>query len=192
MRGPEDLGYPFLNDVPEQITVMSVAVPKKPATSTNPITGKRHYCAPNDKVDMLSYSRLTLYAVIESGCTAVVLSALGCGLGGHPPEQVATMFKREIYRVGNKMPYIYFAIKEDSKQVEVPSDLNANWRSAKQVFNNEVLNQANVDFPEEEELGDAGGPGTKLLLEPTGEEGKRSQPSSSDVPMGTSTTEAAC
>ena len=41
MRGPEKEGYPFLNDVPEVITVLSVAVKKKPTMYSNQKTGKK-------------------------------------------------------------------------------------------------------------------------------------------------------
>ena len=46
---------------------------------------------------MRRHIRLVLHAILKTDCTAVVLSALGCGLDGHPPEEVALMFKREIY-----------------------------------------------------------------------------------------------
>ncbi len=54
---------------------------------------------------MLRLIRLLLHAAMETNCTAIVLSALGCGFEGHDLEEVALMFKREIYRVGDKVPF---------------------------------------------------------------------------------------
>ncbi len=172
MRGSEKEGYPFLNDIPAAISVISVAVKKKPTMFTNTATGKRHYRDVNDKVDI----RRVLHAIINTDCTAVVLSALGCGLGGHPPEDVAVMFKREIYRVGEKVPFIYFAVSDETnrdpkstgnfevfeKALVYPEVPDGNWRSAKDVYYNAVKDQTSHDFPDTEVLGDAGGSGTNL------------------------------
>ena len=92
------------------ITLISVAVKKKITKYEDPGTGKSLYFDIKEKDEMRRHIRLVLHAILQSGCTAVVLSALGCGLGGHPPEEVALICKREIYRVGDKLPYIYFAI----------------------------------------------------------------------------------
>ena len=56
-----------------------------------------------------------LFAIIRPGLGAVLLSAIRCGEGGHPPEEVATMFKREMIRVGEKLPMILLAILSPAK-----------------------------------------------------------------------------
>jgi hypothetical protein len=132
------------------------------------VDGKLVYASASNKDAIQQSIRLLLHAVIKSECTAVVLSALGCGCDGHPPEEVALIFKREIYRVGSKMPYIYFAIqnKEENvtgnfeifRKILTNAENEATWLSGMDVWNNHVLAQVRQDFPLET-LGDAGGPG---------------------------------
>ena len=42
-----------------------------------------------------------------------MLSAFGCGAFKHPPEEVARIFRDEIYSVGGELPFIVFAIIDD-------------------------------------------------------------------------------
>ncbi len=53
------------------------------------------------------------------------------------------------------------------------------------------MDRIHMDFPEEEMLGDAGGPGTSLLPEPTGEDKTELQTQAGDVLMGTTPGETA-
>ena len=154
---------------------------------------------------MLRLIRLLLHAAMETDCTASVLSALGCGLDGHDPEEVAMMFKREIYRAGEKASVIYFAILDDKKKdptalgnyeafkniLVEPDVYDGAWKTAKEVFNSDVRAQTIIDFPELEALRDAGGPGTKLLPGPVGKDRKGLQTHAGDVPMGTSSGDTA-
>ncbi len=198
--GTEKEGYPVLDEIPDAIAVISVAVKKKPPMNLNEKTGKRHYLQPNDRMEIVKLIRLLLHAAMETDCEAVVLSALGCGYEGHDPEEVALMFKKEIYRVGGKVPAVYFAILDDKKvdsaaqgNYEVfknilvePAECDPKWKTAREVFNSDVMAQSMRDFPDLEVLGDAGGSGTKLLPGPKGEEKKELQTHQGDVPMGTS------
>ncbi len=86
IRGTKTEGYPFLTDVPDMITLISVAVKKKIDKYIDPVNGKSLYVDIKEKEEMRRHVRLVLHAILQSGCTAVVLSALGCALGGHPPE----------------------------------------------------------------------------------------------------------
>ncbi len=204
MRGPKKDGYPFLNDIPEAITLISVAVKKKIVKYNDPATGKSLYVDIKEKEEMRRHIRLVLHAILKTDCTAVVLSALGCGLGGHPPEEVALMFKREIYRVGDKMPYIYFAVFDEDQlpaptgNFEIfnrilvkPDVVDPSWKSAKDVYFHAVMASVEADFPEEETLGDAGGSGAKLPPKPTGEDKTKLQTQSGDVPMGMASSDPA-
>ncbi len=201
IRGPREDGYPFLSDTPEAITIISVAVNKKISKHTNVTTGNSLYSDIKDKQEMRRRIRLVLHAVMECGCTAVVLSALGCGLEGHPPEEVALMFKREIYRVGEKMPYIYFAIiSKDalpsptrnfeifSRILACPENDDAGWISAKEVYFQSVIEDSERDFPVRETLGDAGGSGTKWCPKPTRKDKTLPQTQADDVHMGVSSS----
>ncbi len=155
---------------------------------------------------MRRHIRLVLLAAIKSGCTALDLTPLGCGFDGHPPEEVALMFKREIYRVGKGLPYLQFAVYDDPhkcvsddvdifsnfdvfrKILEKPEGDDPNWKSARAEWTYSVMASCDADFPPEERLGDAGGPGTSLLPEPTGEDKTELQTQAGDVLMGTGET----
>ena len=102
---------------------------------------------PSDKIEMLRFIRLLLYAAIDTECEAIVLSALGCGPSGHDAEEVATMFKTEFYRVGGDLPVIYFAILDDKKDATTlrnfeafknilvrPELFDSSWKTAKEIF----------------------------------------------------------
>ncbi len=172
-RGPTADGFPFLTARTAPVTILSVAADR--SIEKKNVDGKLVYASVSDKDELQQSIRLLLHAIIESNCTAVVLSALGCGCDGHPPEEVALLFKREIYRVGSKMPYVYFAIQnkdanitgnfEIFRKILTNAENEVTWLSGMDVWNNHVLAQARQDFPQET-LGDAGGPGSSLYSRP--------------------------
>jgi hypothetical protein len=124
----------------------------------------------------------------------VVLSALGCGFDGHPPEEVALIFKREIYRVGSKMPYIYFAIQDENQEPNPLGNFeiftriltneadDPNWLSGYDVWMNHLVATLRDDFPQEM-LGDAGGPGANLHPRPEEEDINMLQDQTGNLPM---------
>ena len=154
------------------ITLISVAVKQQIQRQT--ISGKTVYCVLRDRDDLQQHIRLLLHAILLSKCTAVVLSALGCGLGDHPPEEVALLFKREIYRVGQKLPYIYFAIYNENQEPDTIGNFeifnkilvneadDPSWLSGYDVWMNHLVATIQADFPKAM-LGDAGGSGANRL-----------------------------
>ncbi len=84
VRGKESQGYPFLDDRPGTIDLVSMTVRNKPATVKNTETDTRYYCA-DEQLDITMRIRLMLHAMIHSGFTAMVLSPIGCGFENHPP-----------------------------------------------------------------------------------------------------------
>ena len=139
-----------MNDTPDPITMITVAVKKRIVKYTDKGRGKNLYKENKDKDDMRNRIRLVLHAILKSDCNAVVLSALGCGLQGHPPEVVASMFKSEIYRVGEKLPAIYFAILDDNTSADsnfeifkiiltAPYGSDATWQSSKDAWFDSVM-----------------------------------------------------
>ncbi len=79
----------------------------------NPDTNELSYKNSDDRKEMTVRIRLMLHAVIQHGCTAVVLSAFGCGTMAHPVEEVAMIFKSEMWKVGSFLPFVYFAISDN-------------------------------------------------------------------------------
>ncbi len=201
IRGTKADGYPFLDDIPPLITLISVAVKKTIEKYTEPKTGVSLYLDFREKDEMQRRIRLMLLAAIKSGCTALVLTPLGCGFEGHPPEEVALMFKREIYRVGKGLPYLQFAVYDDKhkfsnfdvfrKILEKPEGDDPTWKSARAEWAYSVMASCDEDFPPEERLGDAGGSDSPFEPKPIGKDKTELQTPAGDVIMGTASSESA-
>ena len=110
IRGPCDQGYPFL-DIKDKITLISVAAQKEPALIMD--GGLAYYASVTERHAMRMKIRVTLKAIIHSGCDACVVPAFGCGAFKHPPEEVAQLFREEIEAAGPDLPLIVFAILDD-------------------------------------------------------------------------------
>ena len=54
------------------------------------------YAAASQRDAMALKVRLLLCAAARQGCTAVVLSAFGCGAFGNPPVEVALLFRKAL------------------------------------------------------------------------------------------------
>ncbi len=150
-----------------------------------------------EKEELQRHIRTMLFAIMRSGLDAVVLSAIGCGEGGHPPEEVATMFKREMFRVGEKLPMILFAILSPEKSdgldncqifekiLVQPRGVDKTWVTAGYTWFNPVMAQAGEDLETAKEaLMDAGGSGGTLSSKPTGKDITMLPSPTDDVPMG--------
>ncbi len=81
-RGPKEAGYPFLSDFPEAIALISDEVKNKVAICRK--LKKAVYMDIIEKEELQRHIRTMLFAIIRSGLEAGVLSAIGCGEGGHP------------------------------------------------------------------------------------------------------------
>ncbi len=66
LRGPENEGYPFLEDVPLGISSLSMAAKSTPQICENQETNETTYQNSDDKLDMTLRTRLMLHAIIES------------------------------------------------------------------------------------------------------------------------------
>ena len=100
----------------------------------------------------------------------MVLSPIGCGFENHPPEEVAKIFKKEMYRVGKELPFICFAVLdkrispdgEDNYSVfrrilqrPKAGEPDERWQSAQALYNESVMVMAHDDFADDRALGDA-------------------------------------
>ena len=108
VRGTEAEGYPFL-DHPFTITVLSCAAVKHPVlTEDREYRYAAHQSLMSDKIDVI------LAAARKTGCSAVVLSAFGCGAFGNPPDVVARLFAESIAVFGGfEQQEIVFCIQND-------------------------------------------------------------------------------
>ncbi len=123
--------------------------------------------------------RLLLQALAESNCEAAVLSAFACGPDGHPAEEVANLFKSEIYRIGGRLPLITFAVLDDKEgepqnkgNYEVffealvpPEDPKVPWKTPQQVYTGAVAQQLGIDFPPTTVVGEAMKPAARLTAD---------------------------
>ena len=103
-RDTEEEGYGFL-DEPFRITVISCAVEPRPRITEG------QYRDWHAESRMKRAIRTLLEAALLAHCDEVVLSALGCGAYGHPPETVAEIFEQEMR--GTPVPNVTFAIVDD-------------------------------------------------------------------------------
>jgi len=122
-RGPEEKGYPFLR-VPKWLSFVAVAGYRHPPTEVDPKSEER--------VLDRKYAKKTkqkLQKIFEIGRErkhdVLVLSALGCGAFGNPPNHIARLFK-EVINENHYDQYfriIAFAIFDDhnSKKSHNPS-----------------------------------------------------------------------
>lgn len=107
-RGPEDEGYPLL-DNPFHVSFISVAALNRPElTPDNKII--QHLIEPT-KQKMRTILRIAL----SNGHDAIVLGSFGCGAFRNPPAHIAALFhevlKEEEFH--NKFKHISFSILED-------------------------------------------------------------------------------
>jgi hypothetical protein len=109
LRGSEQDGYPFLQD-PFLVTVLSCAAPSKPRLRRDN-QGNMIYADNNERLVMEQKVAVIVQAAEISRRDVIVLSALGCGAFGNPPELVAAAFKRSI--ADSNLKRVVFAIAED-------------------------------------------------------------------------------
>jgi hypothetical protein len=178
--------------------MITVATKKKIEKYTDKGRGKYLYKNNDDKEDIRNRVRVVLLAIAKSECNAVVLSALGCGLQGHPPEAVAMMFKSEIYRIGTKLPAVYFAILDDNTSedgnfkvfrriLQEPGD-GTKWQPSRDAWFYQIMGLCEEDFPQIKR--DAEGSGASSTSKPKGKDKTKPQ-LPDDVPMGVPSSEGA-
>ena len=94
-RGPEADGYPFLES-PFLIHVVLAAAHKAPplAPAPPPLSPREMgYATDEAREAMRRAVGCVLAAMAETGASAFVLAAFGCGAFGHPPFEVADIFR---------------------------------------------------------------------------------------------------
>ncbi len=112
VRGRASEGYPFLEDTPPKITVISMAPKEKPSVEI--YDGVATYTHAGRR-EMVVRIKVLLQAIVESKSDAVVLTAFGWG-AKHPIEQVAVIFKEEIPNISSEMPFIVFAVPDEQTE----------------------------------------------------------------------------
>nr|UMO80357.1 hypothetical protein [Pandoravirus aubagnensis] len=108
-RGPEDKGYPFLEQ-PVRLDFIAVAAIAKP--DVHRVENGVQRLSPSDADLMRAKIALILDIALAHGHDSVVLGAFGCGAFGNPPEHVALLFREvlstDAYRC--RFKHICFAI----------------------------------------------------------------------------------
>ena len=99
-RGPEKSGYPFLDRTFcfEAILAAPSCFPPlapSPAPCGADAVG---YRSPRDRQAMRTLVRAIVASALEVQADALVLSAFGCGVHGHPPQEVASFFQDALTR----------------------------------------------------------------------------------------------
>lgn len=92
LRGPESQGYPFLTHE----DAFSVCLISCAALCYPRLTNKNEYREPGDRKLMETKVATIINAAAQANCTALILSAFGCGAFANPPEVVAQLFKKEL------------------------------------------------------------------------------------------------
>ena len=104
-RGPEADGHPAVQ--PFLVDVVSCAAARHPQLSDG------LYRFPHDGRGVRKKIELLLSVIDQSRCTTAILSALGCGAFGHPPTQVALMFRNALRRPWGHLRTVMFCILDD-------------------------------------------------------------------------------
>ena len=107
-RGPEHDGYPFLA-LPIPVTLLTAAAPRSPPLLWE--HGVPQYAEYGTTVAMEQTIAAIIKAAEDSGCSAVILSAFGCGAFKNPPELVASMFREQLF--ASSLTVVDFCIVED-------------------------------------------------------------------------------
>lgn len=89
-RGSEKHGYPFLQS-PFRVTFISCAALMYPRLSE-----LRTYADAEQENEMRHKIKIIIAAAVTAKCSALILSAFGCGAFANPPEQVARLFSEEL------------------------------------------------------------------------------------------------
>lgn len=89
-RGPEDEGYPFLEQ-PVRLDFIAVAAIARP--TVHRLEDGTQRLSPSDADLMRAKIALILDIALAHGHDSVVLGAFGCGAFGNPPEHVALLFR---------------------------------------------------------------------------------------------------
>ena len=121
-RGPEESGYPFLEN-PFQVTIISCAAICAPPlrirdrgeSSNFPRMEIEPEMVAEAEDDMRVRIQAILYAAEKSGCDTIILSAFGCGAFQCPPTHVALIFRQELlkHRMILSRKDIIFAVLND-------------------------------------------------------------------------------
>ena len=112
-RGTEATGYPFVKYPPSQRKVTFVAA----AAYRDPPCGPPPDFKMRDTEHKGTYKKILgiLYTALYHGHDSIVLSALGCGAFGNPPNIVAEIFKDALLHpaIANRFKKVVFAIFND-------------------------------------------------------------------------------
>ena len=132
-RGPEDEGYPLLEE-PYGVSVVSVAALNRPAT--DPRTGD---LTPGMAAATLDRMRTLFRLALANGNDSLVLGAWGCGAFRNPPAHMARLFRQTIESTefANRFAVIVFAILEDHNSRR-PGNPEGNLAPFARAFGNEM------------------------------------------------------
>jgi len=116
VRGPEDLGYPFLSS-PFCVDVITIAADRKPGVIRKKINGEMQTrYTPTYEERMEQKIECIFDVVMRHQIPCVVLSAFGCGAYKNPPIHVAEIFHRVLLRrldVRSLCCAVVFAVIDD-------------------------------------------------------------------------------
>ena len=88
LRGCEDDGYPFIEQVTPTIDVIACAAINSPR-----LDGRGRYQSMHDVTEMTMKAETILHAAESIEADILIMSAFGCGAFHNPPAEVAEIFK---------------------------------------------------------------------------------------------------
>ena len=105
-RGAEKDGYPIID--PFTIDVVSCAAVPRPELDWD-----RKYQHRGTEDAMRGQVEVLMDAAEQTRCTALILSAFGCGAYGNPPDVVADFFRRALQRRWSRLREVTLCIIDD-------------------------------------------------------------------------------
>lgn len=148
-RGTEAEGYPYLPE-PYKVSMIATAAYRWDRKVERWEGLDRDNTARAAVVRLKSKLDVILAAAVQNGHDSVVLSALGCGAFGNPPEQVAQIFHASLSNFNGVFKKVVFAIIDDHNSTSA-GDGRSNFQVFSKFFrdmplDNPPVGMRSIDF----------------------------------------------
>ncbi len=112
MRGPVNVGLPFLEDRSHLTTIM-IGMNAHPPTSDD---AEPRYRDAVQRVTLEKKIRMVFSSAISTGCNTVVMPPFGCIDFFHPAHEVSQVLLKEVKKLGGCLKHVIIAVPDEHDQ----------------------------------------------------------------------------